>query len=489
MNPRTTAILFLVAATLGAFVYFYEVRGGEQRKDAEALAKRLFPGIEAEAITELVLTTGDGGRARLERRDEGWQLVEPVRFPADEFEVDAMASALAQISSEAVYEDPQPPEVYGLGEGAQQIEFAAGEARHRLRIGDKTPMGGNSYASREGSDDVYAVRTYRVSALSKSLDDLRDKRVLRFDTDSVRRLVARWRDGGVVLERDGDAWRIVEPVEGRADQGTVRRVLSSLSFLRATGFVDEERPDAETGLDEPELRVELSLAPGEEGGEPERIGLAMAREQDGERLVRGQRDTIYRVPAARIEDVPREVAAWRFKELARFPVTDAERVELLFQPEGAEPVTVTLSRGEAGWSSAPEEMAPDRIENLVDELSELEAEDILADAMGAEERRGLGLDPPRVTIRVYAGQGDEEKRVAEVQLGSYRGSKGVVAQTPGDPTVYQLARSVAEFVPVSLDAFRNRFLAGDDMDADDDEAGLSDFGELPDPLALPDESP
>ena len=31
MNPRTTGILLLVTAALGAFVYFYEIGGEEQR--------------------------------------------------------------------------------------------------------------------------------------------------------------------------------------------------------------------------------------------------------------------------------------------------------------------------------------------------------------------------------------------------------------------------------------------------------------------------
>ena len=114
MNPRTTGILFLIVAALGAFVYFYEIRGEEGRLEAEARQKRLFPDVEAEAVEWLALTTSDGRPVRAERREKGWQIVEPLVFPGDEFALDGMASALAQIASEAVYEDPQAPEVYGL---------------------------------------------------------------------------------------------------------------------------------------------------------------------------------------------------------------------------------------------------------------------------------------------------------------------------------------------------------------------------------------
>jgi hypothetical protein len=181
MNPRITGIVFLIAAALFAFVYFYEIRGGPAREQAEEEAKRLFAGLEDEAVEWIALTTRDGSEARVERREDGWELAEPLVFPADEFTVDGMASALAQLSSEAVLDDPQPPGVYGLDADEREVRFGAAGEKFALRTGDKTPVGGNAYASVGGSDAVYIVQSYRINALQKDLDDLRDKRILRFD--------------------------------------------------------------------------------------------------------------------------------------------------------------------------------------------------------------------------------------------------------------------------------------------------------------------
>ena len=109
MNPRTTAILALVVAALGAFVYFYEIRGGERRAEAETEAKRLFPGLEAAEITSLELRTSDGQDARIERTPDGWRLREPRDFPADGATVDSLVAALARLTSEAVFEEPAAP--------------------------------------------------------------------------------------------------------------------------------------------------------------------------------------------------------------------------------------------------------------------------------------------------------------------------------------------------------------------------------------------
>ena len=72
-------------------------------------------------------------RQRPQRSGEGWQIVRPLDFPADEFALDGIASALAQAQSEARYEEPQPLAVYGLDAPAGEIRFGAGEAEHALR--------------------------------------------------------------------------------------------------------------------------------------------------------------------------------------------------------------------------------------------------------------------------------------------------------------------------------------------------------------------
>ncbi len=484
MNPRITGLLLLLAVALGAFVWFYEIEGQEARKTGEEAAKRLFPDVEADEIEWIKLTTSDGHAARVERREGAWRLVEPVEFRADGFTVDGMASALAQLAAETSYADPQPPEVYGLGEGAREVVFGAGGKELRLRIGAKTPMGGNSYASVGGKGDVHAVATHRVSSLAKRLDELRDKRIVEFATEAAQGLSLRWPDGGVVLAREGGAsaasggaqpsggpggplladrppasgWRLVEPVVGKADSATVESALSNLSFLRATSFEDGAPPDSESGLDHPELVIEVALTPEKEGAEARRVSLAFGKPlASGDRLVRGAGATLFRVPASRIDDYPRKLVAWRFKDVARFKAEDARRVEMAFRDPDGVTLAVTATRDEdEQWSSAPEAIDPERLRTLVDELARLRARDILADSMGPEELRGLALEPPNASLVV---RGEDETALAEVRIGVVRDGGGIAAQAAGNPTVFELDPALAEYVPVSLAALREHFVA------------------------------
>ena len=135
MNPRTTAVLLGVATLLGLFVYFYQIRGEEGRREAETATRRIFPGIAADDIEAIWYDAGDS-LARADRSDSGWRLVSPIEFPADDAVVDGMASAFAQMTYESEIEHPQPPEVYGLGPESPVIWFSVGGEDRGLRLGN-----------------------------------------------------------------------------------------------------------------------------------------------------------------------------------------------------------------------------------------------------------------------------------------------------------------------------------------------------------------
>ncbi len=473
MNPRTTAVLFAVAAALFAFIYFYEIRGEPAREEAEEQAKRLFPGVGAKAVAAIDVTTSDGVAARVERRDQGWELTQPLVFPGDQFALDGMASTLAELASSAVIEEPQPPAVYGLDDERRVIRFRVNGEQHALRLGNKTPVGSDSYVATEASERVYTVPSFRVNALSKKLDDLRERRLMHFDREAIDRIEARWPGGFVTLEKGSEGWRVREPLEDRTDERTVEDLLSDLSFLRAEGFVDDPAPDEDVGLDEPAFEVALRAGAESEGGEPVWFRMALGSVvAEGQRMARAAQPSLYLVPEERLEDFPRRVNAYRFRQLARFDAADAERVDLIFQEGEAAPVAITALRADDGWTSAPEPIAKGKTTRILSELSRLRASDIVSDAPEAGELAELELAPPRVILRVYGAEPEgpdagEAPKLAEVHLGSFDPDRGIVARVADVDTVFRLDYELAEDVPVTLEAFRNRFLS---KERDEEEA-------------------
>jgi hypothetical protein len=463
VNPRTTGILFLVAALLGGAIWWSN-RHESEKKVAEDKAKRLFGEIDSNGVEWFELGTSDGRDARLERRDGVWHVAEPIDAPADATAADGIAGALAAIVSESEIEEPQAFSVYGLADGARVVRFGVGGQERELRLGKKTPVGANNYAATGPSGAVYTIASYRATSLEKPLDDLRERRPLRFDRNGVARIEATWEDGGVVLEKKDGVWKMTAPMDVEADDETIETLLSDLVFLRGSGFVDQPPPDAETGLDRPAYRVVISDAP-QEGKEPVRHELEIGSVlTEATRVARGAEPALYQIPNDRYEKLPRTVVAFRHKQLAEFVATDAKRFELTFAgPDAASSQSVTVtgeSAGDAGWTTQPDAWEPGKAERLVAELARLRADDIAAEQMGPDELAGVGLSPARVTLRVLGAVpdgGGDAPVLADVLLGVQKNGK-IVAKVPSRDTVYLLSDVLAEYIPISLDAYRSRFV-------------------------------
>ena len=229
--------------------------------------------------------------------------------------------------------------------------------------------------------------------------------------------------------------------------------------------------------------MELRLAPEEEEGEARTLGLAIGAPLEGAvRAVRGGEAILYRIPAERVDDLPRRLDAYRYRTLGDFTASDARRLELDFAPEQGEPVVVTAERGEAGWASAPERLSPAKVSRIVSELARLRAEAIEAESLGEREAAALGLAPPRAKLRTFGDEGSEP--LGEVWLGNFDPERGILARVPDSPIVYRLDYGLAEHLPVTLEALRNRFLA------EEEEAAVPGGAEAPsEPLPGEEESP
>jgi len=470
VNPRNTALLLVVTALLGAFVWWYEVKGGEERKIAEDAAKRLYPGLEGSAVEWIELRTSDAPEAveaRIERREGGWRVVKPLEAEADPVTLDGMATSLAEITSEATIETQEAPGIYGLGEGARLVRFRAKGKDHTLRLGKQAPVGPNTYASADDAPAILTVPTYRATSLDKKLADLREHRLLRFDRSAIQGADVSWPGGAVGLEKKGDVWALTSPLQGPADDATVDKLLSDAGFLRAEGFVDAPKSDAELGLDAPELTLSLRGAPPAGGGESPRFGLVIGKPMPGDpkqRAVRVAGGATYTVGVERLADFPRRVAAYRFKEVARFNATDARRIELTFSDPGdGAPVVESIAQGDAGWTlespPAGRSLVSGKPTRLVAELSRLAGVDVVSDDGDDAARKANGLAPPSGVIRVFGTKtAQDEPLLATVEIGRHDAQGFVATAAPG-ATLYRVDAALAEHVPTGLEAWRERFVA------------------------------
>ena len=73
---KSTGIIFLVAAALAAFVYFYELKHNPPSETPGSTSKPAFS-VSADDITGVTLERA-GTTATFEHRPDGWYMLQPV---------------------------------------------------------------------------------------------------------------------------------------------------------------------------------------------------------------------------------------------------------------------------------------------------------------------------------------------------------------------------------------------------------------------------
>jgi hypothetical protein len=151
------------------------------------------------------------------------------------------------------------------------------------------------------------------------------------------------------------------------------------------------------------------------------------------------------------------VVEYRDRRLAEFSAEDARRIELGFHTATGETVAVSVSLEDGGWVSNADPVRSEKLDTLVDALSDLRAHDIIAEEFGPTELLAMGFDPSRTVLQVY-GDGDSAEPLAEIQLGVAFGD-GITARVAGRETIFLIATALADAFPANLDDYRARFVA------------------------------
>ncbi len=266
------------------------------------------------------------------------------------------------------------------------------------------------------------------------------KKVLRLEDDEIDALLIEWGDRSVRLERqrpaggDGedddlaasvDGWRIVQPMDARADSGAVDGLIGSLTGLESSrSFEDFDR--GELGLDDPRVRVTLITAGDQSVLE---VGAELPASSDMVVAVAGGTKA-YQVATPLYDELIKEPGDWRDKKLFNGLRGDVDRLTLT--PVQGEDNIVLAKRGDDFWIESPlvDRADEERVSSLLSELTGLRAERFLDEPLLTPE--SLGLEPPQGVLEVVLAG---EEQPFRLELGTAEAAGGG-SPSGEDATVY-----------------------------------------------------
>ncbi|TNF81744.1 MAG: DUF4340 domain-containing protein [Acidobacteria bacterium] len=286
------------------------------------------------------------------------------------------------------------------------------------------------------------------------------KLIFRFDDEDVDGLEIEWEGETVVLERRtaaaeaeeredapsgevADEWRLLDPLEARADESLVASLVAALTSLEKERTL-EDMTAAEVGLDEPRARVTVRV---EDDVQELLIGSEVPASST---MIVGLEDTddFFVVADGIWSQLIRAPGEWRSREVFAADREDIERISLSVADR-----RLTLARrGEDFWLEEPlaDRADEEKVTKLLADVTSL----TVASFVDEPERmpNEMGLDPARAVLEVVL---EERAEPFRLELGE------PVADTDGrltarvDDQIIELETELALVMEESLTAWQS----------------------------------
>ena len=237
-----------------------------------------------------------------------WQIEKPVTVKADAEVVDDILFGVDSLKAvEFVAEQPKNLSRYGLDFPSLQISFFTQDAEPAILLLGRI-KGDTVYTKAQNAERVVLVNSDLLELIGLGVAGLRDKQVLRFESDEAFKLTLRHDDVQLTCQKQGANWRLVSPVQEDANNGAVNSIVYRLSDLKVEKFLASAPSLNATRLNNPEVQATVTLKNLKEY--TLQIGRRNKRDQRYARL-RAAPDTVFLVQASLVDELKQTVADLR----------------------------------------------------------------------------------------------------------------------------------------------------------------------------------
>lgn len=431
MKLTRLIVAVVLAGGLGGLLWWSNKQeDAKASKPAPDATPKVFSVPEAD-IQQIEIDHNGGENTVVKRNDaKQWQIVGPKTVPTDQPSVGSLSTALASVSSERVVDDNVTDlATYGLSPAVLTIKIDTKNKNSTLLIGADSPSG-SVYAKLDGDPRLFTVAKFTKDGLDKSTKDLRDKRLLTFDSNLANKVeldVAG--QPPIEFDRVGNLqWQIVKPKQLRADSAQVEDLTGRLheAQMDTTVSADDAKKNAATYASAPKVATVIVTDPS--GMQKMEIHKSKDEYWATSSVVEGAS----KLTAADLTKFfDKKLEDFRAKKIFDFGFNDPNRVDI---KDGAK--TVSVQKAGDKWLSGAKTMDTVSVEGMIDKLRDLAAAKLI-------DAGTLGTAAIDMTI-----VSDDGKRTEKVQIAP--AGKDFLAKRDGDTTLYQLDASAVADLRTSL---------------------------------------
>jgi hypothetical protein len=437
MNSKNTFFWFLLAASLFAFIFFFE-RHLHPPAPGSTL---IFSGLKPGEVTGVQITPAGAFEIRASRTNATWLLAKPIVYPAQPAAIEILLGALQKLTSVTrisvgdLREHHTTDADFGFDNPQFSIVVEAGDQQWQLKVGNKTAPGDQVYLRVVGVDGAFVADADWLKFIPHSADEWRDTSLV--DSGGSYDWIVLTNAAKVIeLRRDATnhLWRMIRPLSARANSERINTALQQLAGARVAQFVtDDAKTDlAAFGLQPADL--DLWLGRGSNLVSGVHFGKNMTNDST---QIFARRDGWNSVLATAKEPLsPWRGAVNDFRDTNLFELT-APVAEIEVQG----PENYTLQRtGANAWAIAGEKFPADTelVQQFIQTLVRLRIADFVNNVVTAPDLQSYGLATNfsrQIILRSTAG--DTNSAVAQLIFGATQTNE-VFVQLVGENFVYAI---------------------------------------------------
>jgi hypothetical protein len=416
MKERNLLIAALLLAALSGGVWWAK-RHPQSSGTSNIPASPKLTDIPQAQIKEIDLKKKDGSTVVLQNQNGRWGITAPEQLPADQDAANNVASTFNPVSADNVVEEkPKDLSQYGLKDPALTVTVDEKNGKsEQLFLGDDVPAGSLVYARVNSDPKVYAISSSIKTSLDKTSNDLRDKRLLTFDSNRLTRIELASAKSDVEFGKNNqNDWQILKPEPYRADSFQVEELLRKLTDAKmdlSASTEDTKKVDAAFGSGEPVGTVKVSDAAGTQT-------LDVRKNKDDYYAQSSVVNGVYKVSSDLGKEIEKPLDDFRNKKIFDFGFTDPSKIEL---QQGAGDRAYVRSGSD--WKLSGKTMDAGSIQAFIDKLRDLSAAKFVSSAFTS----------PTVTVTVTSNDG---KRVEKAEFA--KTADGYIVKRENEASLYQL---------------------------------------------------
>ena len=266
MNFRTTLIILVLLVGIGGAYYLFFQEPSDKAAENEKPPIHEVYGVARDAVQQVEIAFADAAYQDLKLVKDGtgnWRLTTPIQVDADSEKVNQV---LDDFLNKRVKQTLEVPELtqYGLNTPSITLSLWTSEdsPAATFLIGKKA-INFSVYTKEKSEANIFLMESSALDDLTKSTTDLRDRSMLKFNTETVYSIQLQQKNSIGCVKLD-DTWHVLHPIEAKADAEVIETLLSELRALKVSTF-EADGTDANIrarlekyGLDAPRIRVVIN---------------------------------------------------------------------------------------------------------------------------------------------------------------------------------------------------------------------------------------